>query len=396
MTINGEYKDDTLIIYAEGRIDTSNSTEVDNKIQNLREKYPQGAIILDCKKLEYLSSSGLRVLLKWKKAENDFSLINVSDECYDIFEVTGFTEIMDIQKAIREFSIDGLEMIGEGATAKVYKINDETIIKVFTKRSKIESVKKENAMAKKAFISGVATAISFDIVQVGDCYGVIYEMINAQTLASAIHNNPEKLDEYAVMYADFLKNMCRIRVDSNTFPPVKRTYLNYADILGSKICTQKESEIIHKMFEMIPDSNNFVHGDFHPKNIMLQNGELTLIDMGSVGCGHWIFDAACFSTNHMLLSCQSDDIVMRFAGMTKSEADQIWHKFITCFFNIQSDEEFEEIAEICHAYACIRGLLCSIAIPSILYKDTDVKLKKCITDAYNNGLLEKAAKLFNR
>ena len=64
-----------------------------------------GDITLDAAELEYISSAGLRVLLNLKKGTKcKVSVINVSHEIYDIFNVTGFDNILDVKKALRELA----------------------------------------------------------------------------------------------------------------------------------------------------------------------------------------------------------------------------------------------------------------------------------------------------
>lgn len=57
--------------------------------------------MIDADKLESISSAGLRVLMKLrKKTDRALTMTNVSPEVYDIFEVTGFTELMDVKKRL--------------------------------------------------------------------------------------------------------------------------------------------------------------------------------------------------------------------------------------------------------------------------------------------------------
>ena len=65
------------------------------------EKNP-AKIILDAHKLEYISSVGLRVVLKIKKTLDNTEVINASLEVYDIFEMTGFTDILTVKKSLRD------------------------------------------------------------------------------------------------------------------------------------------------------------------------------------------------------------------------------------------------------------------------------------------------------
>ena len=56
------------------------------------------SLILDFKNLEYISSAGLRVIMKVVKQEKSVSVINVSPEVYDIFDVSGFTNFITVEK----------------------------------------------------------------------------------------------------------------------------------------------------------------------------------------------------------------------------------------------------------------------------------------------------------
>ncbi len=74
-----------------GKINTSNSPELEERL--LKELPTE----IDAGGLEYISSSGLRALLRLRKAVGEVTLKNVKPEIYEIFEVTGFTDILNIE-----------------------------------------------------------------------------------------------------------------------------------------------------------------------------------------------------------------------------------------------------------------------------------------------------------
>lgn len=90
-------------------------------------------MILDFKNLEYISSAGLRVVLAAKKRAGDklFKVVNVNQSVKNIFDVTGFSEIMDVEKAPRHISAEGCPKIGSGACGEVFRLDEETIIKLY-------------------------------------------------------------------------------------------------------------------------------------------------------------------------------------------------------------------------------------------------------------------------
>lgn len=96
MKIDLNKENDKLIISLEGRLDTNTSPELESEYKKLDEKN----IVLDLEKLNYISSAGLRVLLTMQKEMNkkgSLEIINVCDEVQDIFEVTGFNDILNIK-----------------------------------------------------------------------------------------------------------------------------------------------------------------------------------------------------------------------------------------------------------------------------------------------------------
>ena len=113
--------DNTLVLSLRGHIDSANAAAVEAEIARIREENAAETIVVDCAELAYISSAGLRVLLRLKKAAADMHVENVSAEIYEIFEMTGFTEMMEIRKAYRTLDVEGCEAIGQGANGKVYR-----------------------------------------------------------------------------------------------------------------------------------------------------------------------------------------------------------------------------------------------------------------------------------
>ena len=97
MTIRKEQNGGALDIAPEGRLDTTTAPELEAELKNL-----EGVTELkfDLAGLEYISSAGLRVLLSAQKIMNkqgSMTILNTRPEIMDIFEITGFTDILNIQ-----------------------------------------------------------------------------------------------------------------------------------------------------------------------------------------------------------------------------------------------------------------------------------------------------------
>ena len=98
LNINKTKTNDAVLLSLEGRLDTVTAPLLENELKNLLPG--TGALTLDFGKLEYISSAGLRVLLSAHKAmagHGSMELIGVNDTIMEIFEVTGFSEILNIR-----------------------------------------------------------------------------------------------------------------------------------------------------------------------------------------------------------------------------------------------------------------------------------------------------------
>lgn len=98
MTINTSANGPQLTVALEGRLDTTTSPELEAALKEALDGVTE--LVFDLEKLEYISSAGLRVLLGAQKKMNKqggMKVTHVSDIIMEIFEVTGFSDILTIE-----------------------------------------------------------------------------------------------------------------------------------------------------------------------------------------------------------------------------------------------------------------------------------------------------------
>ena len=98
LNITKNLEGDVLQVALEGRLDTTTAPELESSLQESIGGAKE--LTMDFEKLEYISSAGLRVLLSAQKTMNSqgsMKLIHVGDEINEIFEVTGFSDILTIE-----------------------------------------------------------------------------------------------------------------------------------------------------------------------------------------------------------------------------------------------------------------------------------------------------------
>ena len=352
MRISSTNNNGAVTLYVEGRFDTMATAEASKEIeQQLKTCAPVKSLVCDASKLEYISSSGLRVFLSLAKQYKDFRVIETSSDVYQVLEMTGFTKIMNVEKAMRRFSVDGCQVIGRGGVGVVYRIDDDTIIKVFREGTTIDEVQTEITMAKESFVLGMPTAISFDIVRVGSQYGLVYELLKADTLTACLKREPQRIDEFARLYASLFRHLHDIKVPKGGSIPSCIEREEEAVRIISRYFDAPSTDLMMRIVQAIPQGDRLLHCDLQTKNAMLQNGELMLIDMGEVGYGHPIIDLGHSYSAMVSLVGDYEQII----GLPQQLANDIWLRMIQYYFEGQSADFVKHRTEQIAVVGCLRN-----------------------------------------
>ena len=329
-------RDNSLVIRLIGHIDSANAAAVEQEIANARAAGAYDSLTVDCSELNYISSAGLRIILRLRKDCPQLKVVEVSSEVYDVFEMTGFTEMIDISKAYRVISVDGCEVIGQGANGKVYRIDRDTIVKVYLNPDSLPDIQRERELARKAFVLGVPTAIPYDVVRVGDGYGSVFELLNAKSFAKLLKEDPSRFDEVVGMSVDLLKKIHSTELKPGEIPDMKAVALDWADFLADYL-PKERYEKLRALIAAVPDDNHMMHGDYHVKNVMLQEGEALLIDMDTLCTGHPVFELASMYNAYVGYGELDKSGVEDFLSLPYDLTKRIWRESLRLY--VGGDEE---------------------------------------------------------
>lgn len=348
-----ERKEQNMIIYFEGRIDSANAPIVEKEIDEGLSGY-SGALILDAEHLTYISSTGLRIILKLRKQYTNLRVVNVSRDIYEIFEMTGFTEIIDIEKAYRTFDVTGAELIGEGANGKVYRITNDLIIKVYKSATSLEDIKRERELSRTAFVLGIPTAIPFDVVKVGDTYGSVFEMINAKSLAELLRDDPSKVDYVAEKTVSLAKTLHTTEVPDNIAPQSEttRSWLREAQA----VFDEEHFAKLKSLIEAIPETGTMLHGDLHIKNIMQQGDDALLIDMDTLCSGHPIYELAFIYNAYEGFGICDRGIIRNFLKVDEAVAADLLHRILALYLGTEDEAKIADVKEKASVIGLLRVL----------------------------------------
>lgn len=331
-----------ITIDLKGRIDSNNAADVEQEL--LAQIEPHTPVRLDAEQLEYISSAGLRVLLHLKKANPDLSIVNVHPEVYEVFEMTGFTQMMTVEKAYRVVSVEGCEEIGRGANGTIYRIDQDNVVKVYNNADALEEIQHEREVARLALILGVPTAISYDVVRVGDSYGSVFELLNARSFSKILATEPDKMDWCVKEYVDMLKIIHGTVVPEGELPDMRQTAIGWAEFMREYLPPEAGKKLVTLMCG-IPKDDHMLHGDYHTKNLELQGDEVLLIDMDTLCVGHPIFELASMFNAFIGFAELDHEVIKDFQGFDFETAKTFWHKTLVAYLGTEDEDFIKEVED---------------------------------------------------
>lgn len=379
MNYNFKLENDVLTVSLEGRLDTDAAAAFETELSAKCKEYPHGSLVFDASELQYVASSGLRIMLKMAKTEKNFKIENLIPAVYSVFEMTGFSKIMNITKALRKIDLSKCEKIGSGGNGAVYRVSEDEIVKVNFNPETYAGLDKELAKAKEAFLLGIPTAISFDMVDCGDGKrGVVYETIKSLTLGETIQSDPSRMEELTEKYVAQLNLLHLTRTDNPVFGNAKDNYRNQV-ANASKFLTPEEGELLKTVLDALPEGDRLVHCDAHPKNIMIQNGEMLWIDMEQMSAGHPIYDLISIAV--ILNGMRTDEMMIGIAGMDNATVALLKECFIRKYFRTEDPEMIQKYGKMLDALRLIR------AVFAIGFTSSN-------TEKYRDAIIDMARKVF--
>ncbi len=294
-----KFEDRILTITLEGRLTAERSDEITAGFKKAASDHPDAEqIYLDFKEISYISSAGLRALLLFQKETGiKLHLENVADEVMDIFQTTGYTELMHIRKPFKELTVDKTKLIGRGRVGAVYRLDDERVIKVcFDKSgSTLAKIDRDRDISQALFLKGIPTAIPYDVVITDEGYGVIYELLEGESILKYIYTHPDKLKIVVPKIGKLIRKLHTTEAGDLKLKNSNELVKKQLSLLLDMVPEDKK-EKLKDFIDHIPERSTLVHGDLNMGNVMIMDkGDGTepwplLIDIADVMTGHPIFD----------------------------------------------------------------------------------------------------------
>lgn len=159
------------------------------------------------------------------------------------------------------------------------------------------------------------------------------------------------MEELTEKYIEQLNLLHAIRTDNPIFGSAKANYCKQVED-ASKYLTEEEGELLKLVLDALPEGDRLVHCDAHPKNLMIQNGEMLWIDMEQMSAGHPIYDLISIAV--ILNGMRTDEMIMSIAGMNNATVALLKDCFIRKYFKTDDPEVIKNFASMIDALRLIR------------------------------------------
>ena len=344
-----------VVVYLEGMVNSTNAPQVQQALREALAANPESMLEIDAGALEFISSAGLRLLQQIRKSQGSLTVRNVTPEIYDILNVTGFINLLEVKRKLREFSVEGCPIVGRGAIGTVYRVDEDTIVKVYENPDSLPMIENEQRRAKQAFLKGIPTAISYDVVKVGDRYGSVFEMLKAATFNDLVIRHPEKLDDIVRRYARFIRELHAVEMDRGALPEARAVFLDYLDALRD-ILPGALNARLRSLFVAMPENLHVVHGDIQMKNVMFNGDEPLVIDMDTLSVGDPVFDLMGLYMVYVQFNEDEPTNSEDFLGIPAMVARAIWEKTMRCYFEDLDESALKAVERKIIVVALVRFL----------------------------------------
>lgn len=303
-------------------------------------------IILDASELNYISSAGLRLLLKFRKLTiNRITVANVNDAVIEILETTGFDSFFEIKPVTGAVASDICLYSDEDII--IYPAEDETVLLICDRFSELPDAERALITAREMQKNKLPAIISYKIMTKDLAYGVETETFEYESLKDCEADMP--------VFAGLLRALHDKKPDTvaASCTDIKAEWFSKLNEHKDRL-SAPDYEDLYRIIDSIPSRTNFIHGLASPKNTVRINDGFAFINLQRGGYGHPIFD---------LIGCMELSSV---------------RSFLEAYFE-SSDEDFiDKRLHIIETYRIIRNFL---------FAD-DAQLNACFEAVKNTALKE--------
>lgn len=242
---------------------------------------------------------------------------------------------------------------GGGANGESYDhLTDPNVMLKLYFPGKIQQSLDELNRARKVFDLGVPSPKPGKYVVTEDGrYGILFHRIPGKvSFSRATGDHPERVQEYAMEFAQMCRQLHAIHVDTTQFENVKDRYTRL--LIENQFFTSDEKDKLSHFIEDVPNTDTAIHGDLQFSNAIFTEYQSYFIDLGDFCYGNPLFDLGM-----VYLSCNLSDgtFIKETFHMDKATAIKFWEAFALAYFG--KERSLKEIEEEIKPFAGLKTII---------------------------------------
>jgi thiamine kinase-like enzyme len=140
---------------------------------------------------------------------------------------------------------------------------------------------------------------------------------------------------------------------------------------------EEQYKKLYSLVENVPEDLHMMHGDYHIKNIMLQDGEALLIDMDTLCFGHPVFELASMYNAYIGYAAVDHTEVEKFLGISYDTACAFWEKSLKKYLGTEDEARIREVEEKARIIGYTRIMRRAIRRESTEKEDWSAMIEHC-------------------
>ena len=308
---------------------------------------------LDFDGVSSVNFAAIRAILRCRKNGMRFNIINASANVIEMFEDTGASSFLNVFRKPKSLDISKYEEFGGGYLSRSFNSEDgDSMLKYYGQRVPAEVVYREKSVARKVFLFGIPTPMVGPLHCSDGNFAIDFERIEGKrSLSRVIADEPERLEEISIKFANMCKELHSTPCDTNMFEPRVEAYRNA--VLNCKEISDEEKAKVLAFIDNIPAATTCLHGDMQLSNIITNGEEYLWIDLSDFGYGNPMLDIGMWFFLSILNSEQRIDQIFH---LTKEQIVSCWRIFAREYFGADTEEKQDEVMGMVMPYAALHML----------------------------------------
>lgn len=310
------------------RIDSENSNKIEKELETIANKHPGKNLVLKADKTTYVSSAGLRVILKLKQMGRLDSLRGVCKDVYDIFEMTGLNNVVSIEKSVETRKQVYEELLGEDAYGYLYKKDKENVIRISKNWIEDENVYHGQELSQLGLKLDVSNAIILETVKTEQGMASIYAADSFETLNAYSEKHTDKSEN---IIKELVKELKRYKECDEFDNKLQLEHIMLTDKVEEKLSNlwKDEKESIKRCINSLSRNNFPIFELLDDRTLLFSRNKIVFLDLSVLRYGNPVFELASAYRN--ILDHNS------FIGLKGGDADEAWISFLRKY--VENDDE---------------------------------------------------------